>query len=133
VQVTPLLAMLQDLQARTSHPLDPSVLAAQPQVVEVWFVVNSPTDTTAPTFQVQALHGTTKIAADLITWQLTDPPARVAAVLRPGARLSIRIHAGFLRADDGRMFSGAVDSATGVRTLKGAGGVHETWLFAVPG
>jgi len=133
VPLSTVMTMLQQLQAKPSLPLHSSIVSAQPQVVEVWFVVNASATGAAPTFLVQALRGTTKIAADVITWQLTDPAAQVSAALRLGARLSIRIHTGFLQAADGRMLSGALDSATGVRTLKGAGGVHETWLFVVAG
>ena len=72
------------------------------------------------------------IAAGAIVWALGDADGSVAAAMRPGGRLSIRIHCGFIQAGDGRIYSAALDAVTGVTTLKGAGGVHETWFFVTP-
>ncbi|GGJ02302.1 collagen-like domain-containing protein [Neoroseomonas lacus] len=127
------LPLLQNLEMRPSRPIHARTQEQQPQIVELWFAVNAAAGTTpASPLPLLAIHGTTKIAPDVVNWSTSDNTERIAALMRPGGRLLIRIHAGHLMADDGRMFSDALDAATGARTLKGAGGVHETWLFTTP-
>ncbi len=92
-----------------------------------------PTQTTARApVPLQVLHGQTRIQPDAIAWSLADTTDAVAAAMRPGGRITVRIHCGLIQASDGRMFSAALDAVTGVTTLKGAGGVHETWFFVTP-
>ena len=73
-----------------------------------------------------------RISPTTIAWSLTDATEAVAAAMRPGGRITVRIHSGLIQASDGRMFSAALDAVTRVTTLKGAGGVHETWFFVAP-
>jgi hypothetical protein len=123
------------LEAKPSKDIAAGSIRQNPQVIEVWFAANATAGATnaasAPT-PLQVLHGQTRIQSGSIAWSLTDAPAAVAAVMRPGGRLSIRIHCGFIQAGDGRMYSAALDEVTGVTTLKGDGGVHETWFFVGP-
>ena len=123
--------LLRQLVAKPSRPISGATVEQKPQVVEVWFVLNT-TPTASTPLPLQAVHGTTEVRPDAVIWRTTDLPDRLAGILKPGGRLSIRIHAGHLMAEDGRMFSAALDAATGIKTLKGAGGVHETWLFFTP-
>ncbi|MEJ1937328.1 hypothetical protein WDZ92_44605 [Nostoc sp. NIES-2111] len=128
-----LLPLLQNLEMRPSRPIHARTQDQQPQIVEVWFAVNAVAGTTPPSpSALLAIHGTTKIGADVVNWSTSDNTDRIATIMRPGGRLSIRVHAGLLMADDGRMFSNGLDAVTGARTLKGAGGVHETWFFVTP-
>lgn len=128
------MTLLTRIEARSSAAIHPDSIAARPQIIEVDFVANPTPTAGAITSPVSALmlHGGTELATNLVTWRLSDNADRLASLLRTGGRLGIRIHAGHLIAADGRPFSAALDAATGVRTLKGPGGVHETWLFVVP-
>jgi hypothetical protein len=118
------------LEARPSQDIAAATIERNPQLVEVWFAANA----TAPASPASllVLHGQTRIRTGAIDWSLTDATDAVAAAMRPGGRLTIRIHCGFIQTGDGRMFSAALDGVTGVTTLKGAGGVHETWFFVTP-
>jgi hypothetical protein len=130
--LTAALQLLARITARPSQRIGAQSLQQQPQVIEVWLALNATPGAAAGPLPLLAVHGTTRIAADAIDWTTTDPSDRLAAAMRPGGRLSIRVHAGHIVAEDGRPFSAALDAATGVRTLKGPGGVHETWILFQP-
>lgn len=124
------LNQLARLEAKPSQQIAGATIEQTPQLIEVWFAADAAT-ARAPV-PLLVLHGQTRIRPDAIGWSLTDATDSVAVAMRPGGRLTIRIHCGFIQADDGRMFSAALDGVTGVTTLKGAGGVHETWFFITP-
>lgn len=130
IAINAALALLGRLEARTSRDISARTLEQNPQVVEVWFAPNATAETAPASLLV--LNGQTRLRPDAVTWALGNPTARIAAAMRPGGRLSIRIHCGFIQAGDGRMYSAALDAVTGVATLKAAGGVHETWFFVTP-
>jgi len=131
VAIAEALTQLARLEARPSRDIDDRTVQQGAQVIEVWFAANATTTAGNPT-PLLVLHGQTKIETGAIVWSLSDATSSVAAAMRPGGRLSVRIHCGFIEAGDGRIYSAALDGVTGVSTLKGAGGVHETWFFVIP-
>ena len=101
-----------------------------PQLIEVWFAADAGASRVPVSLQV--FHGQSRLQPDAISWSLVDTTDAVAAAIRPGGRITVRIHCGVIQASDGRMFSAALDAVTGAATLKSAGGVHETWFFVAP-
>ena len=101
-----------------------------PQVVQVWFepeAVSTPAP--AATTPHLVVLGSTKLAADQITWA-PAAPGPLAQALIPGGRVQIRIHCGHLLDANSRVFSGSVDAATGFNSgVRPAGGIFESWFF----
>jgi hypothetical protein len=124
------LNLLARLEARPSQQIADATVNQAPQLIEVWFAADA-ASARAPV-PLQVFHGQTRIQPGAIAWSLTDATDAIAAAMRPAGRITVRIHCGLIQASDGRMFSAALDAVTRVTTLKGSGGVHETWFFVAP-
>jgi hypothetical protein len=108
-----------------SEPPHPRIAESQPQIVEVWVA-----DTGAQEPQpLQTLPGITRIDGREVIWKSEMNRDRLTAVLRQGARLTIRLHVGALFDERERVFSAALDAALGIETPHLPGGVHETWMI----
>jgi hypothetical protein len=127
------VALLQGLKANLSRSVHGEVQESQPQVVQVWFepaprsVTGGPAPG-APT-NLTVLDGRTQFTPQTLTWTTTHAPNTLLELLRPGGRLLIRIHCGFVFDTKRRPFSAALDALLALESLRLPGGVMESWFF----
>jgi hypothetical protein len=123
---------LSKLSVVLSHKLLPQIIKTQPQVVQVWFELETASqtggNTTVPATQL-ALHGSLKFDGQSLIWSATDSPESLKRIFAAGGRLQIRVHCGYLITTDQRPISAALDVVTGFGTLHVPGGIFESWFF----
>lgn len=64
-----------------------------------------------------------------VFWKPEINRDRLDAMVRQGARLTVRLHVGTLFDERERVFSAALDAALGIETPHLPGGIHETWMI----
>ncbi|SDD82154.1 hypothetical protein [Rhodospira trueperi] len=108
-----------------SEPPHPRIAESQPQIVEVWIAGTGAQDPQP----LHALPGTTRMDGREVFWKPEINRDRLDAMVRQGARLTIRLHVGALFDEQERVFSAALDAALGIKTPHLPGGVLETWMI----
>lgn len=132
--MTTALSLLTRVRIDFSGPLDPASVADQTQVVQVWFLSNSASQTGLGT-PIQIVHGTTQLAAQALQWTATETAAQIRTILGAnGGQVLLRVHCGYLFDSRQRPLS-AVLNAVALMPNKAPvyGGVFEGFFFVAPG
>lgn len=117
---------LRAMTFQLSAPLHPDLVAAPPDVVQVW-VENSNAQAVSP---VLSLAGTLKLDGQTVTWTTSHPADLLVRSLPAGARVTVRLNCGFLFDARKRPFSATTAGLTGIAAPTFPGGVFESW-FAI--
>jgi hypothetical protein len=133
--MTSALSLLTRVRIDFSGPLDPASVADQTQVVQVWFLSNSASQTGGIGAPIQIVHGTTQLAAQALQWTATETPAQIRTIIGAnGGQVLLRVHCGYLFDNRQRPLS-AVLNAVALMQNKAPvyGGVFEGWFFVQAG
>ena len=125
--------LLGQLRLDLSGTLEGRTLQAQPQLVQVWFVPNTPV-ASAPTTAVQVIHGTSKLDTTGITWSTTETPTQLRTMLINGGQVLLRVHCGHMFDTKDRPVSASLNAVTPLPNKEPVyGGVWEAWFFVIAG
>jgi len=125
--------LLQAIKCNLSRSLHAEIQQATPAVIQVWF--ESLPKATLTTSQLSSpvpivhLVGKIDVTPQTVNWTCAHPTNVLTEVLRPGGRVLIRIHCGYLYDAKRRPFSAALDAIIALETLRLPGGVLESWFF----
>jgi hypothetical protein len=113
--------------------LEGRTLQAQPQLVQVWFVPNTPV-ASAPTTAVQVIHGTTKLDTTGITWSTTETATQLRTMLINGGQVLLRVHCGHMFDTKDRPVSASLNAVTPLPNKAPVyGGIWEAWFVVIAG
>jgi hypothetical protein len=131
LQASQAVELLKDLQFDLAGKLHQKVLEEQPQVVQVWYEPDNPPSSTSPAapLPISVVHGTAKLADQVINWTFGDNPDVTVKAFGASGRLLIRVHTSHLFDGDARPFASSLEALTGIAYPHAAGGTWESWVF----
>ncbi|MET0399529.1 MAG: hypothetical protein ABW277_22250, partial [Longimicrobiaceae bacterium] len=115
---------LRAITFQLAAPLHPDLVAATPDVVQVW-VENSSAQAILP---VLSLAGTLKLDGQTVSWTTSHAADVLTKTLTVGARVLVRLHCGVLFDAKKRPFSSTAAGLTGIAAPTFPGGVLESWF-----
>jgi len=125
--------LLQVIKCNLSRSLHAEIQQAPPAVIHVWFesLPRATLTTSQVSLPVPIVHlvGKIDVTPQTLNWTCAHPTSVLTEVLRPGGRVLIRIHCGYLYDAKRRPFSATLDAIVALETLRLPGGVLESWFF----